>query len=273
MDNYNIVSAVFDKAVSQPETLAIAVPERPGKPIPPNGIIPYREINFKEFAIEIDSIARGLLANGFQKGDRVVMLVPPSFDFFTISFALMQCGIIPVLIDPGIGIKNLKKCIGDVDPVGFIGISKAHVARILLGWGRGKIKKKVTIGPRLFWGGHSFERIKQDGKNRANKENGPMEIFHASKDDLAAILFTSGSTGISKGVSYTFGNFKLQIESIQRTFGMESGEIDLPTFPPFALFNPTVGMSTIIPDMDPTKPAHVDPEKIIVILKRISCTH
>ena len=45
--------------------------------------------------------------------------------------------------------------------------------------------------------------------------------------------------------------------------GIQPGEIDLPTFPLFALFGPALGMTAIIPDMDPTRPAQVDPAKIV----------
>lgn len=268
METFNIVSAIFEMAASQPDTLAIALPAAPGNPLPKSGPIPYHEISFKKLASETDCISRGLLATGFKPGDRVVLMVPPGLEFFTLSFAFLQSGIIPVLIDPGIGIKKLKKCIGEVEPVGFIGITKAHVARVLLGWGKSTIKKKVTIGQRLFWGGGNFKKIKETGHTDA-----PARIFEAKPDDLAAILFTSGSTGVPKGVMYTHSNFHHQVKMIRQTFGMSPGEIDLPTFPPFAFFNPAAGLSTVIPDMDPTRPAHVDPERIIRALEQFKVTN
>ena len=149
MESFNIVSAIFEMAASQPDTLAIALPAKPGKPLPKSGPIAYHEISFKKLASETNGISQGLLATGFSPGDRVLLMVPPGLEFFTLSFAFLQSGIIPVLIDPGIGIKKLKLCIDEVKPVGFIGITKAHVARVALGWGRSTIKKKVTIGPRI----------------------------------------------------------------------------------------------------------------------------
>lgn len=255
-------------ADSQPDTLAIALPTAPGKPLPENAPVPYRHVSFKELAHETNLIATGLLASGFERGDRVVLMVPPGLEFFTLSFAFLQCGIIPVLIDPGIGIKNLKKCIGESKPVGFIGITKAHIARLALGWGRPTVKKIATVGPRLLWGGRLLRQIKTAGNSDL-----PISCFEPKADDLSAILFTSGSTGIPKGVMYTHGNMRQQVQMISDTFGIRPGEIDLPTFPPFALFNPTAGMSSVIPDMDPTKPAHVDPERLIRVIRQFEVTN
>jgi len=258
MGSVNLASTLFEMARSQPEALAIALPAKPGRPLPRGETLPYMEINFKSLAYDTNSTCRGLLAWGFVPGDRVVLMIPPGIEFFTVSFALLQAGIIPVLIDPGIGIKYLKKCINETEPAGFIGITKAQIARVLLGWGRSTIKKIVTIGPKLFWGGGHLKKIMDTGRSEA-----PPVCYDAQPDELAAVLYTSGSTGIPKGVMYTHGNFYHQVEIIRSTFKTVAGDIDLPTFPPFALFNPAAGMSTIIPDMDPTRPGKVDPERII----------
>lgn len=266
METYNIASALIEMANSYPDTLAIAIPKK--NSLDKNGITHYTRISFKELAVETACTARGLLASGFERGDRVVMMVPPGFDFFVLGFSMLQTGIVPVFIDPGIGMKNLKTCITETEAVGFIGISKAHIARALKGWGRKTIRKMVTIGPRLFWGGKKMKSIREF--DRSSK---PAPFFDAGPDDTAAIIFTSGSTGLPKGVVYSHGNFHAQLKMIHDTFRFSPGEIDMPTFPPFALFNPALGMSSIIPDMDPTKPAFVNPLNIINPIKQFGITN
>jgi acyl-CoA synthetase (AMP-forming)/AMP-acid ligase II len=64
-------------------------------------------------------------------------------------------------------------------------------------------------------------------------------------------------------VLYRHGNFDRQADEIRDFYGIQPGEIDLPGFPLFALFNCAMGVTTVIPDMDPTRPAKVDPRNII----------
>ena len=68
------------------------------------------------------------------RGMRVVVMVPPSLEFYTLTFALFKLGAVVVLIDPGMGVRNLGKCLAEAQPEAFVGVAKAHLARVLLGW-------------------------------------------------------------------------------------------------------------------------------------------
>jgi len=63
------------------------------------------------------------------------------------------------------------------------------------------------------------------------------------------------------------------VELIRTTYGIEPGEIDLCTFPLFALFAPALGMTAIIPDMDFTRPGRVNPERIVEIMEDFGPTN
>ncbi len=82
-------------------------------------------------------------------------------------------------------------------------------------------------------------------------------------EDPAAIIFTTGSTGPAKGVLYRHGNFDAQVEQLRDFYGMQPGEVDLACFPLFGLFNCALGSTAVIPDMDASRPAAVDPAKIV----------
>jgi acyl-coenzyme A synthetase/AMP-(fatty) acid ligase len=164
----------------------------------------------------------------------------------------------PVLVDPGIGLKHLKACLANAEPEGFIGVTKAQAARVLFGWARPTVRRRITVGRRLFWGGHTLDQVEALGVDAD-----PQAVASTRAGDVAAIVFTSGSTGPPKGVVYRHRNFAAQVDAIGKAYAIEPGWVNLPTFPLFALFDPALGMTTVVPDMDPTRPARVDPRKII----------
>ncbi len=263
-DFENIAAYLPLMAQKQPHRPAVTFPAGRDK----NGRVKYTHYTFSQLDLESDWIARGLEQSGIGRGVRAALMVKPSLEFFALTFAIFKAGAVPVLIDPGIGIRNLKKCLARAEPEAFIGIPEAHAARLLLGWGRKTIRTLITVGKRLFWKGLTLKEVRAIGRSAALS---PMA--QTGKDEIAAILFTSGSTGPPRGALYTHGNFTAQVESIRKTYGIEPGEIDLPTFPLFALFGPALGMAVVIPDMDPTRPAHVDPRKIIETVRDFGITN
>ncbi len=110
------------------------------------------------------------------------------------------------------------------------------------------------------------------GWRPSGRRDPKREIAATDADEVAAIVFTSGSTGPPKGVVYRHRNFTAQVEAIREAYGIEPGEVNLPTFPLFALFDPALGMTTVVPEMDPTRPARVDPAKIIEPIREFGVT-
>jgi acyl-CoA synthetase (AMP-forming)/AMP-acid ligase II len=221
------------------------------------GRVAWTHLTFEQLDRSSDRYARGLLAIGVRRGTRTVLLAPPSLEFFPLVFALFKVGAVLVMIDPGIRREALLRCLEEVEPEAFVGVPRAHLARLLFPRPFRSVRALVTVGRRLLWGGHTLDDLRRLGGDA------PYEMAATAPDEVAAILFTSGSTGIPKGAVYTHGIFDAQVRMIRATYGIEPGEIDLPTFPLFALFDPALGMTAVIPDMDFRFPARADPERIV----------
>jgi acyl-CoA synthetase (AMP-forming)/AMP-acid ligase II len=251
-DAANIASYLPRVAAQQPEALAVAAPAGRDR----RGRARYERSSYRELDEHSDRIARGLDRLGIVRGVRTALMVRPSLEFMALAFGILKAGAVPVMIDPGIGLKNFASCLATAEPEAFIGVPVAHIARIVLGWGRQTLRSFVTVGSWAPWSGPTLRELARLGE-------GGAFMATTDADDIAAIVFTSGSTGPPKGVVYRHGNFLAQVEGVREVLGAQAGDIDLPTFPLFALFDPALGMSSVIPDMDPTRPARVDPRNII----------
>jgi olefin beta-lactone synthetase len=217
----------------------------------------YRTTTFHDLENRSSSIAVGLRAMGIGPGKRIVLLVRFGEDFTTLVFALLKTGASIVLIDPGMGRSNLIRCLEAANPDGFVAIPMAQAIRALLRHRFPNAKLNVTVGrtagvlpsPTLA----TLEKF-------SASDYKPVDT---SSLDPAAVILTTGSTGPPKGVLYTHQTFNHQIDQLISHYGIEPGGADLSGFPLFGLFNAVMGTTTIIPDMDPIRPAMVDPPRLL----------
>ena len=215
-----------------------------------------RSITFNELNIRSDSYVGYFASQGVCSGDIVMLMVTPSIEFICLTLALFKLGSPVVLIDPGMGYKNLLKCIERVEPKYLIGIPKALLFSRIFPKPFKTVKKRFCCGPSFAVFGQNICDIKV-GTDSVH------EVYKPGENDLAAIIFTTGSTGPPKGVRYEHSIFSSQLKLIESFYHIGDKDIDQPAFPLFALFSTALGACAIIPDMDPTKPAQVDPAKFV----------
>ena len=209
----------------------------------------FPSLSFAELDQVVNRAVAELVKANIEHGDKTLLFVNPGPGLIIWAFALFRLGAIPVVIDPGMGIKSFLSCIKRTKPRAMVGISKAFwLARLLPGTFR-CVKRRYLVRP-----GHYGNIVDQGGQNPLKPTN---------SNDLAAIVFTSGSTGSPKGVKYLHRNFDAQIDALHSVFGMEAGEVDLTTLPIFGLFNPALGITSVLPEIDPRRPALADPKKIV----------
>ncbi len=261
----NVAAHLAAMAAGFPDRAALHLP---AARVRPHGDTPHRAVTFAELAADTDALAHGLAAAGVARGTRAALMVPPSADFFALTFALLKVGAVPVLVDPGMGVRNLGTCLAEAEPTAFIGVPKAHVARRLLGWAKETVRVTVNVGRGRFFCDTAVSALRAAGAGK-----GPYPLPDVAPTDTAAILFTSGSTGVAKGAVYTHGVFAAQVELLKVVYGIEPGETDFCTFPLFALFGPALGMTCVIPDMNFARPARIDPRKATAQVRQFGATN
>ena len=225
-----------------------------------------KSLTFRELNGRADAFASYLQAQGVRPGERVMLMVRPSADFVCLTFALFKLGAVVILIDPGMGYRNLRRCIAGVQPQVFIGIPEAHLFRLLFPASFRSVRLSFCCG--FFFGLFGPDICAQVGV-----ASQPFPAYPARVDELAAIIFTTGSTGPPKGVRYEHGVFNAQLRLIRDYYQIGPGQIDQPGFPLFALFATALGARAVIPDMDPTRPARVDPRKFVRSLREQKVTY
>lgn len=250
--NLNIADRLHASAQKVPFQRAVVFPDGRDRA----GRVTYSQLTFQQLDAESDQLARGLVALGVEPGKRLILMVRPSLEFIALTFAIFKAGATCVLIDPGMGRTNIFNCLEEIDPAGFVAIPIVHAIRQMNRKRFPNAKLNVTVGRKLLTGAITYQELLNKG--RAERDLPQMKSI-----DAAAVIFTSGSTGPPKGVCYEHGMFDAQVDLLRDCYGIEPGEVDLPGFPLFALFNAAMCVTTVIPDMDPTKPANVNPLKVI----------
>ena len=253
----NIANRIKNQAEQQPDNPAIIYPCKGS----------VSQLTFSQTESLINSYARGFQKIGIQQGDRVSLFVTPCLEFMPMCFALYKIGAILVLIDPGMGREGLLSCVQRIKPRVLIGIPKAMFASLLFGSYFSSVEIKVTVGwGSWLWGGYRLSKIK-------SPDSSPLHCAPTTTNCEASILFTSGSTGPAKGVRYTHGIFEAQTDQLQSMYDIKAGERDLPCFPLFGLFSLAMGMTVVIPEMDPTKPAKANPKVLTDAIKKYNITN
>jgi acyl-CoA synthetase (AMP-forming)/AMP-acid ligase II len=225
----------------------------------------YRQVSFRALDQQSDRIARGLCDLGVTAGARLALLVRPGIHFIALTLGIFKAGAVAILIDPGMGRRNLIRCLSEAQPDGFVAIPVVQAVRRLLRRRFPWARWNVTVGRRWFWGGPTLEQLQKKGSELFSAQKIVLTPFsmHTTAEDPAAIIFTTGSTGPAKGVLYRHGNFEAQVEQLRDFYGLQPGEVDLACFPLFGLFNCVLGSTAVIPDMDASRPAAADPAKIV----------
>ncbi len=247
----NLSDYLRNQAEKNPEKAAVIHPDK---------------ITFSDFNLKVDQLSHGLSKIGIRPGMKVILLTKANTEFYILVFALFRIGAVIVMIDPGVGPAIMNTSLREIDADAFIGIPSAHLFRILNRNSFKDIKIIITVGPKGISKGYTLSSLYENSSE-------PFSSHKINPDDLGGVFFTSGSTGPPKGVLYQNRMFHAQIQLFKNHYKWSPKEIDLCTFPIIGLFSLCLGCTIVIADMNPVKPATLDPRKVWSNLEEFKCTH
>lgn len=246
----NITDYLFDFARANPDKPALLNPE---------------STTFGELCHLTEKYASGFQKNGIIRGMKTIVLVKPGLDLFAVTFGLLRIGAIPVLIDPGMGVKAMVNALKKAQAKAFVGIPRAHLLRIFYPALFKAVVVTVSTGRTLFLKTRRLDNFRKE-------KDLTYEVFKADSNDEVAVFFTSGSTGPAKGVVYKNRMLEAQIRYMKDHFHFSPEDTDLCTFPLIGLLVVCHGLSIVMADMDMTRPMKLNPRKLFNNINKFSCS-
>ncbi len=207
----------------------------------------HPSITFTQLHHRVVATAAGLRAAAVAPGDRVALMIPPGIDLTVALYGCWRAGAVAVLIDSGLGPRGMSQALASASPQHLIGIPKALVASRTLRWPGQRISTK-PLPPSQARALGVTNNLESLSRSTAPLPDLPMR----SAD--AAVVFTSGATGPSKGVCYRHQELEAQRDVLARTYQIQDGDRLVAAFAPFALYGPALGVSSVVPDMNVAAP-------------------
>jgi long-chain acyl-CoA synthetase len=182
---------------------------------------PRRDLTYRELAGEADAVANALADLGIDPGDRVALYLPNSTAFVTTYFGAMKRGAIPFPINMRFEGPEVEYVLDDAGATALVTVGQFE--DVAASFETEDLEHLVVAdGER----GHAYETLVAENA-------GPHEVHPRTNDELAELVYTSGTTGRPKGVKHTHGNLSANAQGLVQAMGWTSDEVALTVCPCF----------------------------------------
>lgn len=258
------------------ERNARAFPAKPAVIHPVGRGSRYDTVTYGQLQAAVEELARGFERAGITRGTKTVLMAPPGPELFALVFALFRVGAVPVVVDPGMGVRRMLHCYRAVGAEAFIGPPLAQLVRVLGRRTFAGVRVPVTLGRRRLGRGHTLAALRAaPATGTGNGTGSGMRADGAAPtggDDLLMIGFTTGSTGPAKGVEYTH-RMALSIASqIEAVHGRTRDDVSLITQPFYGVLDLVYGSTLVLAPLAPGRVAQADPVLLVDALERFRVT-
>jgi len=251
----NFVEEVFRRIKEAPEDRTISVGLKNGD---------FEKYTYGQIADDVSRVSQGLIRLGVDKDKRVLVLMKPGFDFFSVIVALLGVGAVPVLIDPGIGIRQMLSCIRDAEIFAMIADPRVYLLKLMQPGYFSTVKVSVSSGSGALPFTIPLKTLRQ--------HPGEFKPVPREREDLCMIAFTSGSTGPAKGVEFTCANMTGSMNIFSAMVGETADDVDLLCLPALALISIALARTMVLPAVDYANLAAVNPSVLVSAIRRFGVT-
>ncbi len=197
--------------------------------------------SYQELERRADSFAAGLAGQGVAPGDRVVLALGNSLQYLVAYYGVLRAGAVVVPHYTDARAEPLAHVLNHSGATAAV--VEGRVLRLLDGLGAGVPALQLVVrcgrGPVLKDPGAlrvvSAEQLEADGAVAA-----PGELVATGEDDLASIVYTSGTTGQPKGVMLSHGNLLANVRSIVDYLGLTASDRIAMVLPFFYVYGNSV---------------------------------
>lgn len=199
----NITNIITNRAKDEPNRVLLSRPLGDG----------WQPVTAVELDQEIRNVAKGLVAHGVNRGDRVAIMAKTRYEWTILDFAIIYCGAITVPIYETSSAEQVKWILSDSGSVMII-VESPTLAQIAKSVLPESCKKILTITndalATLVAAGREIPDSKVDER-----------INSLGPDDIMTLIYTSGTTGNPKGVTFSHGNFISECSNVVQYAHME----------------------------------------------------
>ena len=181
-----------------------------------------RSLTYRELGERAARLASALHDLGARAGDRVILAAPNRCEWVEAEHALAFGGLVRVALIPRLHPRELAHIAADCEPFAVIA-EREWIESAGLDWLPESTRKVIVIGSAAGLPGDVAEL------GELIDATAPRELPAPAPDDLAGVWYTSGSTGLPKGVLCTHRTFGASTRNILSVMPLRAGDVALHT--------------------------------------------
>ena len=214
----------------------------------------FRDVSWGALEGRVAKLADAFARRGVSAGDRVAVLIPPGADLLAVVYAVWRIGASIVVIDAAHGARSLLRS-----------LKGARVDHVVAVRRAAPVVRLLNVPGEVFWQHRLGALLDAEAEPRST----PATL---STHSDAAIVFTSGATGPAKAVAYSRAGITAIRDTLLGHYGFTDDDVLVAAFAPWAVLGPLLGISSVIPAMDASRPGSLTAESLSAAMEHAGGT-